>query len=273
MSITLFTIGHSTHSAEEFVRCSSSMRLPCWRISAAFRVRGSFRSSIVKSWNGHYLRRESNIAGWKHSEAVAISAEVTVDNTGLRNASFKNYADYMQTPELRAAIEELLSLAATKRTATMCSESVFWRCHRRLVSDYLLAKGHSVQHIMPAGELRPHTLTAEPPRFQNERHISGERCETIPPGVRLAARSVVARRNQAYIEGGCPFDLLFSSNLVMPQAVVDPEELRQFAQSLKKFNSAFAGTGPRLSAANCQRWGPLGGTRSTRNSASSSKRT
>ena len=65
----------------------------------------------------------------------------------------------MLTEEFREGIRELLGVAAGKPTAFMCSESVFWRCHRRLVADYLLTKGISVQHIMPSGELRPHTLT------------------------------------------------------------------------------------------------------------------
>ena len=66
----------------------------------------------------------------------------------------------MQTAAFREGIDELLLIAAAKRTAYMCSESVFWRCHRRLVSDFLLAAGHSVQHIFPNGDVRPHALTA-----------------------------------------------------------------------------------------------------------------
>ena len=80
-------------------------------------------------------------------------------NLGLRNESFRHYADYMATPEFHEAVGELLALARRKRTAYMCSEGLYWRCHRRLVSDYLLAQGITVQHIMPDGELRPHTLT------------------------------------------------------------------------------------------------------------------
>jgi uncharacterized protein (DUF488 family) len=81
-------------------------------------------------------------------------------NLGLRNEGFRNYADYMSTPEFHGAVGQLLRLARHKRTALMCSEGLFWRCHRRLVSDYLLVQGHAVHHIMPTGVLRPHTLTA-----------------------------------------------------------------------------------------------------------------
>ena len=80
-------------------------------------------------------------------------------NLGLRNESFRNYADYMLTAEFRAGVGQLLEIASHKPTAIMCSESVFWRCHRRLVSDFLLVQGIAVQHIMPTGELRPHTMT------------------------------------------------------------------------------------------------------------------
>ena len=78
---------------------------------------------------------------------------------GLRNDSFRNYADYLLTQEFHDGIEKLLSLADHRPTAIMCSEGLYWRCHRRLISDFLLTKGITVQHIMPAGEVVPHTLT------------------------------------------------------------------------------------------------------------------
>jgi uncharacterized protein (DUF488 family) len=80
-------------------------------------------------------------------------------NLGLENQGFRNYADYMHTDEFRAGVKELLEVARRKRTAIMCAEGLFWQCHQRLVSDFLVAKGVTVQHIMPSGELRPHRLT------------------------------------------------------------------------------------------------------------------
>jgi uncharacterized protein (DUF488 family) len=80
-------------------------------------------------------------------------------NLGLENQGFRNYADYMLTEEFREGMEKLLEVARRKRTAIMCAEGLFWQCHRRLVSDFLVANGVSVQHIMPTGELRPHKLT------------------------------------------------------------------------------------------------------------------
>jgi uncharacterized protein (DUF488 family) len=81
-------------------------------------------------------------------------------NLGLENKGFRNYADHMLTDEFRAGVDKLLEVARRKRTAIMCAEGLFWQCHRRLVSDFLVANDETVQHIMPGGELRPHTLTS-----------------------------------------------------------------------------------------------------------------
>ena len=80
-------------------------------------------------------------------------------NAGLHNESFRNYADYMLTEVFRDGIHRLIELARRRPTAIMCAEGLFWRCHRRLVSDFLVANEVTVQHIMPNGELRPHQLT------------------------------------------------------------------------------------------------------------------
>ncbi len=82
-------------------------------------------------------------------------------HTALRNASFRNYADYTLTPEFERAITELLQLASASRTAYMCAERVYFRCHRMIVSDWLVAHGHEVLHIDAEGPPRPHKLTPE----------------------------------------------------------------------------------------------------------------
>ena len=82
-------------------------------------------------------------------------------NIALRNDSFRNYADYMLSPEFENAVSELLRVAETSRTAYMCAERVYFRCHRMLVSDWLVAHGHEVLHIDDAAPARPHKLTAE----------------------------------------------------------------------------------------------------------------
>lgn len=82
-------------------------------------------------------------------------------NVALRNESFRNYADYMLTPEFEHAMRELLDLAQHSRTAYMCAERVYFRCHRMLISDWLVAHGHEVFHIDDEKPARPHKLMAE----------------------------------------------------------------------------------------------------------------
>ena len=79
-------------------------------------------------------------------------------NTGWRNASFRGFADYMQTPPFKEALETLIKLAAQKRTAIMCAEAVPWRCHRSLIADALIARGYEVRDIMTATSAKPHDL-------------------------------------------------------------------------------------------------------------------
>ncbi len=82
-------------------------------------------------------------------------------NIALRNQSFRNYADYMLMPEFEQAASELVELAEQSRTAYMCAERSHFQCHRRLVSDWLVAHGHEVLHIDGTGPLKPHEMTAE----------------------------------------------------------------------------------------------------------------
>lgn len=160
--VELFTVGHSNQTWPRFLdllrqngidaladvrRFPSSRSFPHFnraKLAAALREQG-----IEYHW----------LAGLGGRRGPA-KTDSPSPNTGLRNSSFRNYADYMLTDEFRRAIDELLSIAASKRTAIMCSEAVFWRCHRRLISDYLLTRGASVQHIFPDGQTRPHALTA-----------------------------------------------------------------------------------------------------------------
>ena len=79
----------------------------------------------------------------------------------LRNSSFRNYADYMLTPEFERAMAELIRIAERQPTAYMCAERVYFRCHRMLVSDWLVAHGHEVLHIDGTGPVKPHRVTAE----------------------------------------------------------------------------------------------------------------
>jgi len=79
-------------------------------------------------------------------------------NTGWQTESFRGYADYMETPEFQVSFDQLVNLASTKRTAIMCAEALWWQCHRRLIADALVARGHEVMHIHSPGPAPPHKL-------------------------------------------------------------------------------------------------------------------
>jgi uncharacterized protein (DUF488 family) len=96
-------------------------------------------------------------------------------NIALRNASFRNYADYMLTAEFEGAMADLTMLAESSRTANMCAERVYFRCHRMLVSDWLVAHGHEVLHIDGSGPPRAHRLTAEARMINGDLIYRGDR--------------------------------------------------------------------------------------------------
>ncbi len=96
-------------------------------------------------------------------------------NIGLRNQSFRNYADYMLSPEFGQAMSQLIALAEHSRTAYMCAERVYFRCHRMLVSDWLVAHGHDVLHIDDEKPPRPHKLTAEARMIDGQLIYRGDR--------------------------------------------------------------------------------------------------
>ena len=96
-------------------------------------------------------------------------------NVALRNDNFRNYADYMLTSEFQTAAQELEKLAAHSRTAIMCAEAVFFRCHRMLVSDYFALRGHPVLHIQDAGTARPHRGTERARLIDEQMIYRGDR--------------------------------------------------------------------------------------------------
>lgn len=155
----VLTIGHSNHTLDRFLALLAQhevealvdiRRFPGSRKHPHF-SRDSLAAALQKSGvEYHWL------------EALGGRRQKLRDespNLGLENKGFRNYADYMLSEEFREGVGKLLEVARQNRTAIMCAEGLFWQCHRRLVSDYLMANGVTVQHIMPAGELRPHTLT------------------------------------------------------------------------------------------------------------------
>lgn len=157
--ITLFTVGHSNHPLECFLALLARQG-----VEALADIRRFPGSRKHPHFNRNNLAAALQQSGVEYHWLEALGGRRPKQrdespNLGLENQGFRNYADYMLTDEFRDGVTTLLEVARRKRTAIMCAEGLFWQCHRRLVSDFLVANGVTVQHIMPGGELRPHTLT------------------------------------------------------------------------------------------------------------------
>jgi uncharacterized protein (DUF488 family) len=158
---TLYTIGHSTRSLDELLEA-----LQAHQIQTLVDIRAFPMSRRLPQFNRDSLEQTLPAAGIRYLWMKALGGyrKKVLDETphiALRNKSFRNYADYMLTPEFEQAISELVALAENTRTAYMCAERVYFRCHRMLVSDWLVAHGHEVLHIDATGPVRSHKLTAE----------------------------------------------------------------------------------------------------------------
>jgi uncharacterized protein (DUF488 family) len=160
MSREIWTIGHSNRTAEEFVALleeSSIALLADVRRFPGSRAHPHFGGDALE----HRLAADQ--IAYRHFPALGGRrgrSKAASPNTGWRVAAFNAYADHMQTPEFESALGELTSLAQAQRTCIMCAEALPWRCHRRLISDVLVARGWTVHDIMGSGKTRPHTLTA-----------------------------------------------------------------------------------------------------------------
>jgi len=158
---TLYTIGHSTRTLEEFASA-----LKAHGIKTLVDIRAFPMSRRLPHFNRESLESELSKRGIQYAWMKALggyrkATRKDSPNSALRNASFRNYADYTLTPEFEQAMDELLRLAEQSRTAYMCAERVYFRCHRMIVSDWLVAHGHEVLHIDAKGPTRPHRITAE----------------------------------------------------------------------------------------------------------------
>jgi uncharacterized protein (DUF488 family) len=158
---TLYTIGHSTRSFEGLVEA-----LRAHGVQRLVDIRSFPMSRRLPQFNREYLERELPPVGIEYAWIQALGGrrrKIRSDSphTALRSPSFRNYADYMLTPEFQQAAAELVRMAEEKPTAYMCAERVYFRCHRMMVSDYLAAHGHTVLHIDAAGPVRPHKLMDE----------------------------------------------------------------------------------------------------------------
>lgn len=155
----ILTIGHSTRPVSEFIRL-----LRAHGVTRVVDVRTVPRSRHNPQFNRENLPESLRAAGiaYVHRPALGGLRRPTPDspNTGWRNLSFRGYADYMQTAEFSAAIDELLELAGRDRLALMCAEAVPWRCHRSLIADALLVRGTETGDIASATRMSPHRLTS-----------------------------------------------------------------------------------------------------------------
>lgn len=152
------TIGHSTRTIEEFIRL-----LQANVVARVVDVRTVPRSRHNPQFNRDTLPASLKAAGigYAHMAELGGLRHTTKDsiNMGWRNASFRGYADYMQTPEFRKALDELISLAHQNQIALMCAEAVPWRCHRSLIADALLVRGIRSEDIQSETRCLVHTLT------------------------------------------------------------------------------------------------------------------
>jgi len=159
-TLRIFTVGHSNLSFEQFVsllkeheiglvadirRYPSSRKFPHFNRPVL--------SELMAAENIDYLWLES-LGGRRHTNEDSKSC-----NLGLKSIGFRNYADYMATEEFRRAVKELLSAAVGSRTTVMCAEKLYFKCHRRLLSDYLVSQGMEIIHIIEHGRFLSHELS------------------------------------------------------------------------------------------------------------------
>jgi uncharacterized protein (DUF488 family) len=157
---TLYTVGHGTLSSEAFVSLIEGAalgRVVDVRSFPGSRHNPQFRREEMEQW----LPKAGLAYVWMRELGGRRRSVGESKNVALRNDAFRAYADYMSTPDFHEGVDRLLDLAVNDPTTVMCSESVWWRCHRRLVSDYLvLVCCIDVVHLMHDGRLTPHAPTA-----------------------------------------------------------------------------------------------------------------
>jgi uncharacterized protein (DUF488 family) len=158
LTVVIFTIGHSTRSTDEFIRL-----LKAHRVQRVIDVRTITRSRHNPQFNRDQLspalhrvkihyRHLPGLGGLRHARPNST-------NTGWRNASFRGYADYIQTPEFEDSLASCIDLAKQERVVLMCAEAVPWRCHRSLIADALLVRGIETSEITSGIRTRSHSLT------------------------------------------------------------------------------------------------------------------
>ena len=156
---TIFTIGHSTRSFKEFLDMLRSFNIELLadirRFPASRKYPHFNKEALEISLPAHQIE-------YVHFVHLGGRRTPNVDsvNLGWRHTAFRGYADFMQTEQFKNAVESLVNLATKQRTAYMCSEAVWWLCHRSLVSDYLKIRGWKVMHIMNTAKASEHPFTS-----------------------------------------------------------------------------------------------------------------
>jgi len=157
----VYSVGHSTRPTDVFVGMLREAG-----VTRLADVRRIPRSARHPQFNADRLAQSLAEAGIDYRHLVALGGRRHAPkhrvsrNTLWRVESFRNYADYAETPEFASALNELEGLAREQPTAFMCAEAVWWRCHRRLITDYMLARGWRVVHLLAPGQQAPASLTA-----------------------------------------------------------------------------------------------------------------
>lgn len=156
---TLWTIGHSTRPWEVFLAMLAEAGIEV--LADVRRFAGSRRNP---QFSGDTMARTLPVAGVDYVPMPDLGgrrrARPDTTNTAWRNASFRGYADYMETGEFAAARERLMDIARERRTAVMCAEAMWWQCHRALISDDFKARGWTVLHLLAPGRADEHPYTS-----------------------------------------------------------------------------------------------------------------
>jgi len=156
--VSVLTVGHSTHLIEKFVAMLKAhgveqlvdvRTIPKSRHNPQFNS-GSLDLSLQDAGIAYF--HMPSLGGLRHPRKDSI-------NTGWKNASFRGYADYMQTPAFAESLAELIEIASRRQTVIMCAEAVPWRCHRSLIADALIARGIGVEDILSESSRKPHAPT------------------------------------------------------------------------------------------------------------------
>lgn len=156
---TIWTIGHSTRPLDEFLGLLDEYRIGM--IADVRRFPGS-RKYPQYGTDALAATLAERAIGYRWLEVLGGRRRAAADspNTAWRNASFRGYADYMSTDEFARGLAELLAIASRSRTALMCAEAVWWRCHRSMIADALCVRGIEVIHILDAKHTLVHPMTS-----------------------------------------------------------------------------------------------------------------